>query len=103
MDIKYRVTVAMRLILDRQLKIRITEHRNHIRHKTSVRSVITEHRLQFDHDFQWDKVKILDEEPCYRKRLISEMLNIKKQKNSLNLQTDTKGLHKVYLPIINKV
>ena len=86
----------------RQLKIRITEHRNHIRHNTSVRSVITEHRLQYDHDFQWDNVKIL-EEPCYRKPLISEMLNIKKQKNSVNLQTDTEGLHKAYIPIVNKV
>ena len=49
----------------RQLKTRITEHRNHIiiiRDNTSVRSIITEHRLQFDHDFQWDKVEILDEE-----------------------------------------
>ncbi|KYN33415.1 hypothetical protein ALC56_12127, partial [Trachymyrmex septentrionalis] len=69
----------------RQLKTRITEHRNHIRYNTSVRSVITE--LQDDRDFQWDNVKILNEEPCYKKRLISEMLNIKKQKNSLNLQT----------------
>ena len=56
----------------RQLKTRITEHRNHIRHNTSVRSVITEHRLQYDHDFQWDNVRILDEEPCYGKRLISD-------------------------------
>ena len=31
------------------------------------------------------------------------MLNIKKQKNSLNLQTDTKGLHKAYISIVNKV
>jgi len=61
------------------------------------------HRLQYDHDFQWDKVRILDEEPCYRKRLISEMLNIKKQDNSLNLQTDMEGLHKAYLPIVNRV
>ena len=30
-------------------------------------------------------------------------LYIKKQKNSLNLQTDTEGLHKTYIPIINKV
>ena len=82
---------------DRQLKIRITKHRNHIRHNTSVRSVITEHRLHYDHDFQWDNVKILDKEPCFRKRLISEMLNIKKQKNSLNLQTE--DLHKAYIPI----
>ncbi|KYN39812.1 hypothetical protein ALC56_05799, partial [Trachymyrmex septentrionalis] len=61
----------------RQLNTRIAEHRNHIRHNTSVRSVITE------------------------KRLISEMLNIKKQKNSLNLQTE--GLHEAYIPIVNKV
>jgi len=87
----------------RQLKIRIAEHRNHIRYKTSAHSVITEHRLLHDHDFQWNNVQILDEEPSYRKRLISEMLHIKKQKNNLNLQTDTEGLHKAYLPIINKV
>ncbi|KYN18349.1 hypothetical protein ALC57_09345 [Trachymyrmex cornetzi] len=87
----------------RQLKTRISEHRNHIRHKSATRSVVTEHRLFNNHDFRWDDVKILDEEPIYRKRLISEMVNIKKQTNSLNLQTDTEGLHKAYLPIINKM
>ncbi|KYN31257.1 hypothetical protein ALC56_14440, partial [Trachymyrmex septentrionalis] len=82
----------------RQLKTRIAEHRNHIRHKASPRSVITEHRLLHDHDFQWDNVQILDEEPSYRKHLISEMLHIKKQKNSLNLQTDTEVFIKhIYL------
>ena len=89
----------------RKLKTRIAEHRNHIRthYNTSGHSVITEHRRQHDHDFQWDEVEILDEEPCYRKRLVSEMLNIRKQKNGLNLQTDTESLHKAYIPIINKV
>jgi len=32
---------------------------------------------------------IMYEESCYNKHIISEMINIKKQKNSLNLQTDT--------------
>ncbi|KYN41623.1 hypothetical protein ALC56_03983 [Trachymyrmex septentrionalis] len=59
------------------------------------------HRLQWEDG--WDEVEILDEEPCYRRRLVSEMINIKKQKNSLNLQTDTDGLHKAYIPIINRV
>ncbi|XP_018337091.1 PREDICTED: uncharacterized protein LOC108745430 [Trachymyrmex septentrionalis] len=85
----------------RQLKTRIAEHRNHVRHKASAHSVITEHRLRHNHDFQWDNVLILDEEPSYRKRLISELLHIKRQKNSLNLQTE--GLYKAYFPIINKV
>ena len=77
---------------DRQLKIQIAEHRNHIR--TSSRSVITEHRLDCEHDFDWNNIEILDEEPCYNKRLIFEMLHIKQQKNSFNLQTDTEDLHK---------
>ncbi|KYN35068.1 hypothetical protein ALC56_10601 [Trachymyrmex septentrionalis] len=65
----------------RRLKTKIAEHRNHIRYNTSGRSVITDHRRQLDHEFQWDEVVILDEEPCYRRCLVSEMLNIKKQKN----------------------
>ncbi|KYM97751.1 hypothetical protein ALC62_11562, partial [Cyphomyrmex costatus] len=60
-------------------------------------------RLQHDHDFLWDEVEILDEEPNYRKRIVSEMINIKRQENSLNLQTDTEGLHDIYIPLINKV
>ena len=40
-------------------------------------------------------IKILNEEPFYR-NLTSEMLNIKELINSLNLQTDIKGLHKAY-------
>ena len=48
-------------------------------------------------------VKILTKKPCYRKRLIPEVFNIKKHKNNLNLQMDTEGLYKAYLPIVNKV
>ena len=38
--------------------------------------VITEHRLQMTHEFDWNNIQILDEQACYNKRLISEMLNI---------------------------
>ncbi|KYM93779.1 hypothetical protein ALC62_15623 [Cyphomyrmex costatus] len=84
----------------RQLKTRINEHRNHINHNSSTRSVITDHRLKYNHDFRWDDVKILDEEPYSGYPLV---LNIKKQKLSLNLQTDTEGLHEAYIPIVNKI
>ncbi|XP_018373120.1 PREDICTED: uncharacterized protein LOC108767647 [Trachymyrmex cornetzi] len=87
----------------RQLKTRIYEHRNHIRWNTSARSVITDHRLQYAHDFDWNNVKVLDVESCYIKRLISEMLYIKEQENGINLQTDTVGLHKEYVNIINRL
>ncbi|XP_018313144.1 uncharacterized protein [Mycetomoellerius zeteki] len=58
----------------RQLKSRVTEHKNHIRWNTSTRNVITEYRLQEGHDFDWDTVTILDKGPHYRKRLTSEMI-----------------------------
>jgi len=35
--------------------------------------VITEHRILCNHDFDWEDVKILDNEPSYNKRQISEM------------------------------
>ena len=62
----------------RQLKTRIAEHRKHINWNTTIRSVITEHKMQTPHDFHWDNIKVLDKEPCYNKRLISE-INIKNQ------------------------
>ena len=87
----------------RQLRTRIAEHRNNIKYKTSDRSVITDHRIEFGHDFSWDAVEILDNEPIYHKKAISEMLFINRQKNSINLQTDTAGLHSSYVPVINRL
>lgn len=52
--------------MGRQLQIRINEHRNHIRRNTSNHSVITDHRLEFNHDFKWDDIKILDNEPLFK-------------------------------------
>jgi len=66
----------------------------------SQTSVITEHRLKFSHDFDWEKVEILDEEVYLYKRLISEMIYIKKQQKGLNLQKDTELLDPIYSDII---
>jgi len=59
--------------------------------------VITKHRLSFNHDFDWESVTILDKESFLGERLISEMLHIKRQSNSLNLQSDTEYLHHAYI------
>lgn len=87
----------------RQLQTRVKEHRNHIRWNSTNRSVITDHRLEYNHDFDWDGVKVLDKEPMVAKRLTSEMLFIKRQNNSLNLQTDTELLPDIYATLINKL
>ena len=44
----------------RQLKTRITEHRNNINWKISNLTVITNHRLQFKHDSDWDNILIMN-------------------------------------------
>jgi len=84
----------------RFLKSRIDEHRSHIRRNTSQTSVITEHRVNLLHDFDWENVEVLDEEAHYNKRLISEMIFIKKQSNGLNLHRDTELLDPIYFDII---
>ena len=45
-------------------------------------------------------MKILDSESSYNKRLISEMIHIKKQKQDLNRQNALESLPESYLPII---
>ncbi|EZA55210.1 hypothetical protein X777_05214, partial [Ooceraea biroi] len=83
----------------RQLNTRVTEHRKDINKRSGTPSVTSTHRFEFGHDFDWEDVKVVNTEISYRKRLISEMINIKKQVNSLNLQSDTESLPAEYLPM----
>jgi len=80
------------------LNTRVSEHKNDINKRTGKYSVITEHRLEKNHEFDWDNPEILDREK-YR-RLISEMINIKSQKNTLNMQSDTELLQQTYVEIL---
>ena len=82
------------------LGTRVKEHRAHINRRSAQSSVITDHRL-LDHDFDWENVRILDEEPILGKKLLSEMLFIKRQTNGLNSQIDTECLQHAYATIID--
>jgi len=66
----------------RKLITRVAEHKNDINKKTKNHSVITEHRLELKHDFDWQKPIILDKERFYYRRLTSEIINIKTQTNT---------------------
>jgi len=46
-------------------------------------------------------VSILHNEAHIKKREISEMIFIKKQKNSINLQRDTENLNDMYDTVLN--
>ena len=105
-NVVYQIDVGIAMILstqvkrEKKLKLRLAEHRNH--RVTSIRSVITNHRVSCNHDFDWDNMRILDSERNYNKRM-SEMLYINRQSNSLNMQTDTEALNHRYIEILNKL
>jgi len=83
----------------RRLLTRIKEHKNDINKKSGIPSVISTHRL-LNHEFDWDKFHILDNEASWYKRVISEMIHIKLQPRGLNKQNDTEMLSDSYNPII---
>jgi len=85
----------------RQLKTRVKEHVNNIRLDPSKHSVISEHITNFNHNFDWENVKILDHEHNYHKRMISEMIHIKEQNKGLNYMSDTDLLDNCYFDILN--
>lgn len=85
----------------RHMKTRIKEHQKNFFKVAADQSVITKHRLEYNHEFNWEDVETLDKEPFYTKRLISEMIYIKRQKNSINLHTDTENLSDIYMNLIN--
>jgi len=85
----------------RQLGTRVKEHMSDIKKKSGLLSVVSNHILDNDHEMDWKGTIILDKEPSYTKRIISEMIYIKRQKRGLNKQSDTDLLSDTYLPIIN--
>ena len=79
----------------RALRVRL----DHIKNKQK-NSVVTLHKNNV-HDYRWDKVTILDKESNYFKRLISEMIHINLEDNSLNKKTDVNSLNRIYNGILN--
>jgi len=89
--------------IKRQLLTRLKEHKNNSRLDQSKHSVITEHSIKYNHSFDWDNTKIMDHEPRYFKRIVSEMIHIKEQKFSLNLNNDTELLDESYFNILHEL
>jgi len=83
----------------RQIATRVREHRVDINKKSGTPSVITSHRLESNHEMQRDKILI--SEVSHKKRLISEMIHIKRQQLPLNKQSNTDMLSNTYQSIID--
>ena len=52
------------------------------------------------HECAWKNVKILDTKTKYRKRLISEMINFKVNKNSINKKENINLFNTAYFPVL---
>ncbi|EZA51358.1 hypothetical protein X777_10007 [Ooceraea biroi] len=80
----------------RCLVTRVSEHKRNINGSSEKYSVLTDHRLSLNHDFDWTNSTVLHKEIHLRKRLVAEMFYIKKFSNTINLQTDTDRFNTVY-------
>ena len=67
-----------------------------------IHLVITTHRLEFSHEFDWKNINILDNKKFAHKRLTSEMIFIKKQINDLNIKNDMESLDVIYSNLFTK-
>ena len=76
----------------RVLKKRMSEHSRN----KNEELVVNIHRNIFNHEFDFESVKIKDVEQNYHKRLVSEMLFINSTPNSINKYEDTQNLSREY-------
>ena len=68
----------------RTLKTRIKEHINNKNNE----SVFCQHQINFRHEFDQNGTVVVDSEIIYKQRVISEMIHIECQKNSINKKDD---------------
>jgi len=66
----------------RTLNTRVCEHRNHTKKNSIQNLFITDYELKFRHEFDWDNMKILDEEMNY-KNVLSLRWFLLKNKNKV--------------------
>jgi len=85
----------------RHLGTRVKEHFNNMKSTSGNYSVVSNHRLLFNHNFQWDKPNILHKERNRKKREIAKMFLIKKYDNNINLQKDTENLNPIYNKLLS--
>ena len=72
-------------------------------HQKNYNNVINGHCQTLNHTFDFKNTSILETERNRRKRKISEMIYISLQEESINLQNDTKNLHKPYTSLIKRI
>lgn len=91
----------------RYLKTRISEHKRsikpHVLLNSNSKTALAEHFERYQHPFTFEDTEILSRQSNYKKRLISEMVEIKKHKHNINKKQDVEKLSVSYFNIIQKI
>lgn len=64
-------------------------------------TALHKHEVETKHQFDFNKTKILTQEPSYHKLTIKEMIEIKKEKEAVNDKKDISNLSQIYFNLIN--
>ncbi|KAI4461480.1 atp-binding cassette abc transporter-related [Holotrichia oblita] len=83
------------------LKKRIYNHQYTATHNVTAETALSKHSKDRRHNFDFQNTKILKKENNYKKRLIYEMIYIKKDENAVNFRTDIDNLSVIYNNLIH--
>ena len=86
----------------RKLNVRVNEHKRDVKNKDK-KSALANHVIDTKHKIKFKKVKILDREVGYKKRLLSEMINIHFTNHTPNRDEDTNKLKREYKNTIDLI
>lgn len=88
------------------LKKRMNNHKNDCRKHNLLtnhnKTALTTHCYNENHTFNFDNPDILDVECNFKKRQLSEMLQIQSDDRSINFKTDISNLSNIYKGLIYK-
>lgn len=77
------------------------EHKRHVIKGSNTPVAL--HCNNNNHSIDWDNVNILDTEPIWSLRKISEMMHIHMEDNFINRIEDCNKLHNVFKPLLDKL
>ncbi|KAI4455630.1 madf domain transcription factor [Holotrichia oblita] len=83
------------------LKKRIYNHQYAVTHNVTAETALSKHSKDRRHNFDFQNTKILKKGNNYKKRLIYEMIYIKKAENAVNFRTDIDHLSVIYNNLIH--
>lgn len=103
-NVVYKITCSCNSIYIGQTKQKLSKRTYQHKYNTGIKNIdhsaITEHAVSLNHVPRWDEVEILEYEYNKKKRLILEMIHIRKNPTCINKQKESVMLSTVYNNII---